>query len=256
LTIATVVKDDLDGFRRTAESLRLQDRDGTEWIVIDSSEERVSTVDLARCEPLASAQVAWTEPRGVYPAMNHALKRAKGAYIHYLNAGDTYADESVVSRLVSELAARRPTWAYGQVRFIADGGRSVVPPPFDYRRERDLSFSRGRFPPHQGTIVATETLRSLGGFDPSWRVAADYATALKLSKIADPLEFPWLVADFHEGGLSTVAWRDSLSEFHRARVGILRPAGIAAWRERYEWAAQWSRMATVRGRAMIRGMGR
>ena len=37
LSIVTVVKDDSEGFSRTARSLHGQNLDGVEWIVIDSS---------------------------------------------------------------------------------------------------------------------------------------------------------------------------------------------------------------------------
>ena len=91
---------------------------------------------------------------------------------------------------------------------------------------KNSCFSRGRFPPHQGTIANRQALLDLGGFDTSYRIAADYALFLKLSLRAEPSISADSIALFHEGGLSTIAWRESLSEFHRARREILKPSGL------------------------------
>ena len=92
-------------------------------------------------------------------------------------------------------------------------------------------FARGRFAPHQGTFASADELRASGGFDVSFRIAADYAAFLTLTTMSTPvmLEFP--IARFHEGGLSTQNWQESFREFHRARRSILQPHGTAAARE-------------------------
>jgi hypothetical protein len=89
-------------------------------------------------------------------------------------------------------------------------------------------------------------LRDLGGFDPSYTIVADYAAFLRLSRLADPLILDTVIATFVEGGVSTRRWKASIQEFHRARRRILRPTGTAAWRERYETAAQFLRLFVVR----------
>jgi glycosyltransferase involved in cell wall biosynthesis len=245
LSIVTVVKDDPVGLARTLASVVSQDLSDVEYLVVDSSTGSGVAPSLVDAG-LADAVYEWTAPAGVYPAMNRALASTSGRYVHFLNAGDAYADDTVVARLQEALRSGDPVWAYGQVRFIDGRGVAVVPPPFDYARERATLFSRGRFPPHQGTIVRADVLRSLGGFDTSYRIVADYAVALGLSRMADPVELPWLVADFYQGGVSSIAWKESLREFHRARREILRPQGASAWRERGEYASQWCRMTVAR----------
>ena len=127
----------------------------------------------------------------------------------------------------------------------------MTPAPFDYAREKAALFARGRFPPHQGTVCRTATLRDLGGFDTTYRITADYALFLRVSTIADPVEIDEVIAVFAEGGLSSVSWQESLREFHRARVEVLRPRGPDRVRERLESAMQYGRMRAARwlGRA-------
>jgi hypothetical protein len=245
LTVVTVVRDDLLGLEQTVHSIGGQDLDHVEYLVIDSSTDRGAVPDLLEHIGLA-AQYQWTPPEGVYSAMNTGLAKATGAYIYFLNAGDTLHDAQVLGTVRDSLTPSRAPWAYGPVQIISRDGSRTVTPSWNYERERDLAFSRGHFPAHQGTFARTTLLRQVGGFDPAYRIVADYAAFLRISLIADPLELRTVVATFVEGGLSTQRWKASIAEFHRARRTILRPTGALAWRERYETASQFSRQWLVR----------
>ena len=92
----TVVKDDPEGFARTLDSLVRQDLSGVEFVVVDSSRDRSAVPDLVADVPCL---YLWTEPRGIYAAMNAALARASGEMAYFANAGDTFADDDVLSRV-------------------------------------------------------------------------------------------------------------------------------------------------------------
>jgi glycosyltransferase len=242
LTIVTVVKDDAPGFERTLASIAQQDLYGVEWIIIDSSTDTNALPALLASEAMPTSHYAWTEPHGIYPAMNAGLAQATGAYIYFLNAGDSFADPKAVAA-IKTAAEPEPAWLYGQVRFVDDAGKAVTPTPFDYAAEKASSFSRGRFPPHQGIIASKDALAELGGFDTSYRIAADYAVFLGLSLLADPVEMSDVIADFYVGGLSSTAWGDSVGEFHRARTEILHPTGWCKVTELAATAVQYSSLA-------------
>lgn len=242
LTVATVVKDDAAGFRMTLESLLMQDTSGIEFLVVDGSAER-DEIPAILSEFDFPAQYSWSAPRGIYPAMNEAVRQARGTYIYFANAGDAFHGPGVLATVGTALRSSAHVWAYGQVRFVARDGQAVVPRAFDYSRERGALFAKGRFPPHQGVFVLTEGLRGIGGFNEDFRICADYLSILELSERADPLELPVVIADFHVGGLSSVDWKDSLVEFHRARRLAFRPRGVQALRERSNTALVYARMA-------------
>jgi len=250
LSIVTVVKDDEAGLHRTRASIdssRPAATETIEWLIVDSSSNREAVSRV-----LAGTKIVpryyWVPPTGVYPAMNSGLKEATGTYVLFLNAGDELNSQDVLTSLLDQLRTHSPTWLYGQVAFIDPHGTKVTPPPFDYQRERDALFARGRFPPHQGTIASRELLLSLGGFDTNLRVAADYALALRLSQISDPLELDTTIADFHIGGLSTSEWRLSVHEFHRARLEVFAPKGLARVREQLATTTHFAKLALGRAR--------
>lgn len=242
LSIVTVVKDDPEGFIRTLNSVRTQELLGVELCVIDSSRDSsVIESALANAAGLVHSY-SWMSPAGIYPAMNAGIAEASGDYVYFLNAGDVLAHNDVLSRLRTEIDANSPQWLFGPVEIVSAIGSSVTTPPWDYEAEKRVLFSRGHFPPHQGTLARRELLSSIGGFDTSYRIAADYAAFLKLSRVSDPLVVDFVIAKFAEGGVSSVKWRESFREFHRARREILRPTGTAALREQIDTRIHFARV--------------
>jgi glycosyltransferase involved in cell wall biosynthesis len=246
LSIITIVKDDPIGFERTIASVTAQDLDGVELVVVDSSADQQAIPSALPTEAIPPTNYGWAEPKGIYPAMNAALSIARGEYAFFLNAGDAFHDPTALDAIRKVVVDDAPDWLFGQVSFIDEAGTQTLPARFDYAQEKAALFSRGRFPPHQGTIAKTDLLRSLGGFDTSFRIAADYAMFLRLSLRADPSETTAVIADFHTGGLSSTAWRESVQEFHRARRAILLPAGWVAIQEQVNTGLQLARLALNR----------
>lgn len=241
LSIVTVVKDAPDELARTLASLAGQDLTDTEYWVIDSSKDPQQVPAMLESCAVA-AHCDWTEPAGIYPAMNLGLARARGHYAYFLNAGDELLPGALAK--VREIADQSDArWLIGTVEIVAENGSSVTTPAWDFPAEQRALFARGQFAPHQGTFASVTDLRRIGGFDPSFQIAADYAAFLGLSKLGAPVMLPFPVARFHEGGVSTQRWRESFREFHRARRSILRPRGPAAARELFEsvrhFAAVW-----------------
>lgn len=245
LTIVTVIKDDPEGLQRTLRSLVGSDLDSVEHVVIDSSTDRAEAVNLVSAVGLAS-RVVWTPPAGIYAAMNEGLAAASGKFVHFLNAGDEIASPNVIHNLREALEGSDAEWLDGSVEIVGSDDSVVVTPDWDYALEREWGFSRGRFPAHQGTVARTSALRSIGGFDTSFTIAADYAAFLRLSLISDPVRYPGVIARFHEGGISTQRWAHSLREFHRARVQILQPTGTLARRERWATTRHFIAAASYR----------
>lgn len=253
LSVVTVVKDDGIGLQRTLTSLGTPQsltRDDVEWLVVDGSRDRglvPKILDRSGWTP----RYIWSPPTGVYPAMNVGLAEASGHYVMFLNSGDECASPSSLTTITQHLRRSDPLWMYGEVCFVDADGGETIPPPFDYRREKEALFARGRFPPHQGTIAKRDALVDLGGFDTTFQIAADYAVALRMSQLADPLELSFTIAKFHTGGLSTTQWHRSAVEFHRARLQVLQPSGLDRVQEAFATTTQFAKLAVGRARRLL-----
>ena len=231
ITVVSVVKDDAPGLRLTLDSFGPKPTPDSRILVLDGSADRDVIPKLLALYPFLETEYHWSPPTGVYGAMNDALNLVQSQYVYFLNAGDTLASDRVPSKLQNSLAKSSPIWAIGRVLFFSENGERLTEPPWSYERERKRLFARGVFPAHQGVVAQTEALRQQGGFDLKFRITADYVSILKLARESAPLELDFPLASFHQGGLSTSEWRLSLREFHRARMTVFRPSGLAAMRE-------------------------
>ena len=246
LTIVTVVRNDAAGLRRTLGSLSRQSVAPDQLVVVDGSDDRDEVAGTLAAFPLLPVDLSWAPPRGVYAAMNDGLARAIGDYVCFLNAGDVLAADDVLAGIAGPLAGQRPRWAMGRVEFFGEDGSVMAQPAWDYADERAALFARGRFPAHQGVVVRTDALRAQGGFDLSYRVAADYASILRLAADGPPLDLGLTLAEFTVGGLSTQDWQQALGEFHRARRAAFAPRGLAAVAERTRTARTWAATSAYR----------
>jgi len=218
--VISIHRDDHENLQKTLQSMSTQQALDVEFIVVDGSKDPNRTTVI--CEEFfgASVKVVLANPQGIYSAMNTGLEYAKGQYVSFLNAGDTLHSGQVLNRLKVFASGKNQDWIYGNVQLIDSHGRKRLAPKFNYDREREHNFRSGRFPMQPGSLVKTELIRSLGGFDSSLKVAADYKVILGLSKVVSPSYFDDVVVDFTLGGTSSKRWISAYIEAHRARSEV------------------------------------
>ena len=231
-SIITVVKDDPEGFAVSLNSLEEQTHRNFEVVVVDSSNDPSAINQMLEDSGLNGdipMHYQWCTPSGIYPAMNLGLDNATGEFAYFLNAGDRLHAPDILVKVAQKLGNDKSVWLFGPVEITNHvSKKTTTTPRWNYQEEKKNFFARGLFPPHQGTIVSTQLLRDLGGFDPKYSISADYALFLRLSQMADPEEVDSPIAHFATGGVSTHKWRESFREFHEARREILTPQGIGA----------------------------
>ena len=225
LSVITVVRDDILGFVQTLNSLKEQSLSDFDWVVIDSSADQAAIPSLMDSFGRTSNYL-WVEPKGIYPAMNVGSSVSKGRYLYFLNSGDTLAHSDTLSRVDGALSEIAPLWAFGNIDFWNQKGEKLAEPAWNYSTEHHHRFARGRFPGHQGVFVEKNAFNALGGLDTAFFIAADYHMICQLSQIQAPSELGFVVANFTQGGASTVSWRTAQKEFRRARKMVFPPNAV------------------------------
>ena len=119
-TIVTVTWNAAEVIGPTLESVRQQNCMDYEYLVIDgASKDR--TLDLVRVANIEGTRIYSEPDKGLYDAMNKAIRLAEGKYLIWLNAGDRFAAPDSLARLAAH-AEGNPGVIYGQTQLV-DGGR-------------------------------------------------------------------------------------------------------------------------------------
>ena len=211
---------------RCLESLRAQTFRDFEVLVMDGGSTD-GTLDLLKAS--GDLVAAWRSgpDGGTYSAWNAALPLARGEWVCFLGADDRLWDAGSLERLVPHLRGALPRYrvVYGRLRQVDEAGREIeeLGRPWPEFRARFLAHD---CLPHPGLMHHRSLFERHGGFDESFRIAADYEFLLRELVAGEALFVPELVVRAGWGGLSTSPenFAASLEEIERAlRMHGLKP---------------------------------
>jgi glycosyltransferase involved in cell wall biosynthesis len=112
VSVITICLDDPIGVARTIESVRNQDYEPLEYVVIDGrSGGETQAVYASNMQVI---NVFISEPdRGIYDAMNKGLRAATGDWYIMMNAGDVFSSATAVSENMAVIVASGANWGGG-----------------------------------------------------------------------------------------------------------------------------------------------
>lgn len=160
----------------TLRSVERQTSTDFEMLIVDGASTD-DTLSLVRGASIASMRVFSEPDNGLYDAMNKGISRARGRYLIFLNAGDAFADDTVLARL-AVLTADNPGVIYGQTQLV-DAQRNVVGKRHLTAPKRLTadSFLRGMVVCHQAFVVRRDLAPQ---YDLRYRLSADYDWCIKV----------------------------------------------------------------------------
>ena len=217
-SIITVVFNDLDGLKRTKQSVFGQDASNFEWIVCDGGSGDKTTNYLASL----GDGVRWVSKPddGIYDAMNRGVSVATGDYVVFMNAGDTFHDRGTLAKVANVLSAddHVADILFGGAMLSFPSGRTVYRPP----RLVEKSLWHGLPANHQATFYR-KILLDKTPYDLKYRLCGDYYLAAALMRngaYAVYLDEP--LATFEVGGQSYKRRRQLFLEPYRIQRDVLR----------------------------------
>jgi glycosyltransferase involved in cell wall biosynthesis len=171
ISVITVVMDDFEGFRVTANSLLSQKNREFEWIIVDSSKSDEIAQFLLGDEFSALSTRYFKEvPRGIYSAMNTGRQKAFGLFIWYINAGDYFSSKQSTEIARGKLDSTTSAVAFPVLHVTNDGFVYAITLPEVHEISPSKSYAIMN---HQGVVVRKEVIENSGGFDESLKYAAD-----------------------------------------------------------------------------------
>lgn len=223
ISIVTIVFNEVGNIDKTLESVYRQTYAEIEHIVADGGS---TDGTYAKVQAFAEKwrnrsgvfSCASERDGGIYFGMNNGLARCTGDYVIFCNAGDVFADDEVVAKLVSaaESAAELPDLIYGDVASEIDG--KVLS-----RTAHGEKFMPYGMPAcHESMMYNIAIIRKLKlRYDTTYRISADYKFTYQFVNASTRFCYVKIVVVvYEEGGVSKVNKWKGLAEACRARKEV------------------------------------
>lgn len=213
ISIITITYNAAEVIEPTLASLAAQTFRDFEHIVADGAS-KDGTPDIIR--RLSTSSLVVSEPDGgLYDAMNKGLRRARGKYVLFLNAGDSLHSPDTLERY-ARAAVRDPDIIYADTD-IVDSRRNFiahrhlsVPDKLSFR-----SFARGMLVCHQAFMLRRKLAPE---YDTAYRFSADYDWCVRALRQTTPercANLKCVAIDYLADGLTDKNHRASLKERYR-----------------------------------------
>ncbi len=162
----------------TVKSVLAQEGVELEYIVVDGASTDATMEIMGRYRRGITTLIS--EPdKGMYDALNKGLANASGEIIAFLNADDVYAGPDVLRQVVKAFEEGDTETVYGNLKYVDRADTARVVRSWDSGAYRKTKWRKGWMPPHPAFFVRRECYERWGGFDTSFRSAADYELMLR-----------------------------------------------------------------------------
>ena len=173
ISVITVCYNSAKTIGYTLRSVREQTHGDIEHIIVDGCSND-DTLEVVKAEGLHVTKVVSERDKGIYDAMNKGIALASGEIVAFINADDFYASPCVLTTVAVAFENSGADCCYGDLCYV-----SQVDPTRTVRYWRSADFVPGSFekswcPPHPTFFVRRSVYQRLGGFDLSFKIAADF----------------------------------------------------------------------------------
>ena len=193
ISVVTVSYNAVDTIERTILSVLNQTYSDIEYIIIDGGSTD-GTVDLIK--KYADKITYWvSEPdQGIYDAMNKGIDVATGEWINFMNSGDSFYRQDVLSSLFDKEI--QGDVICGSTHLIEKWGSFTETP-------LDLSCMKEKKPfCHQSALVRLKWMKTMK-FDIRYRICADYDFFYKLWKQNIPFVYTSVIVSNYDRSIGS-----------------------------------------------------
>lgn len=178
VSIITAVYNRVTSIAQAVESVQAQTWSDMEHVVIDGASTDGTLQILRSC--LSDRAILISEPdKGIYYALNKGLARATGDIIGLMHSDDFFADDRVIESVVSAFSDPGVDAVYGDLDYVAKDEPSRIVRHWRSGEYQSGKLARGWMPPHPTLYLRRSVFEQWGGFDTSFRIAADYDAILR-----------------------------------------------------------------------------
>lgn len=195
LSVVTVCYNAAEDLEQTIESVLNQTYKDFEYIIIDGNSNdgtyNILENTQKRCLQEGIKITIISEPdKGVYDAMNKAIKIASGNWINYINAGDIYYSNTCLEDFFNKPISDNIGYCYGDCIEIYKWGELQLSKNKQIKKNHVMPFS------HQAAFVRVALMKK-NLFNIQYKIVADYDLFYRLKQQGIQSEFrPIIICKF------------------------------------------------------------
>ena len=182
LSIITINRNNASGLEKTMQSVLFQNRDDFEYVVVDGASTDDSKEVIQRFAEGFGVRLKWVseQDKGIYNAMNKGIGMASGAYLQFLNSGDSLVSDDVVEKMYDALERNgNPPILYGNLIKLSPRGKAFRDCCFAGNEITFLGFYRGSLN-HPSSYIRKDLFVKYGLYDENLRIVSDWKWFLQV----------------------------------------------------------------------------
>lgn len=205
ISIITSTFNSASTLKDTLESVLSQTHQDFEHIIVDGASKDNTLEIIKEYEPKYKGRLKYiSEPdKGIYDAMNKGLALASGEIIGILNSDDFYSSNGILACINEQI--KNVEAVYADIHFVNPDNLTKPVRYYSSQSFHPSKMKMGYMPAHPSFYCRKEIYDSVGPFDTSFKVAADFEWLLRAIYIKG-IKTKYLPIDFvtmRTGGAST-----------------------------------------------------
>jgi glycosyltransferase involved in cell wall biosynthesis len=170
ISVVTVVYNDVHNIEKTLLSVLNQSYPDIEYIVIDGKSTDGTWEIISRYKEQIAYSISEAD-KGIYDAMNKAIKVATGEWIIFMNCGDSFYAEDTIRKIFNGYKDNGESIVYGDC-FVTNSSSKQDHRVVARAQESKKDVYQPSF--HQAIFTRTSEMKK-NAFDTKYRIIADFA---------------------------------------------------------------------------------
>jgi glycosyltransferase involved in cell wall biosynthesis len=214
ISVITVCRNAEKEISNTICSVLEQTYEDYEYIIVDgeSTDNTLSVIadtikNIKRTMPIIISE----RDNGIYDAMNKGIVLANGKWLIFLNAGDSFYNETVLQKVSGYLDSTPADIVYGDANYVENGVEYVV------RAKKIESIASGMPFCHQSVFNRRKVIKDFN-YNTDFKICADYDMYNRLYRAGVQFEYcDSIICNYTIGGLSQIRQKLMIKELLKIR---------------------------------------
>ena len=200
--IITIVKNAAASIKNTLFSVSSQTYRHINHIIIDGNSNDTTIQIINDFNHNKNTMTHYQSATGIANAFNDGLSKSQGDLVIFLNSGDTFVDQNVVTKIVESFIQYNWLWGFGETISVSKN-RFLKRHINQYDFWKNELFFGGNPMCHQSTIYSRKLLNKVGLYDEKLSLEMDYDFNIRCSLIDHPFLIYFHISYYDTSGVSS-----------------------------------------------------